>query len=65
MVFASSHLLPEMDQLAEDLVVIGRGRLIAAQPARDFVAAHSRRGSLEDAFLAATAEAAEFRGAAA
>ncbi|MBO0806128.1 MAG: ATP-binding cassette domain-containing protein [Nocardiopsaceae bacterium] len=64
-VFASSHLLSEMTQLAEDLVVIGRGRLIAAQPARDFIAAHARSGSLEDAFLAATAEATEFRGAAA
>lgn len=123
-VFASSHLLSEMAQLAEDLVVIGRGRLIAAQPVRDFVAAHTRsevvaraarsvelaavlkqegaevrmeetdtlvvlgldaddvgtvaaryrlpllelrtrRSSLEDAFLAATADATQFRGVAA
>ncbi|MFF2193909.1 ATP-binding cassette domain-containing protein [Streptomyces sp. NPDC058157] len=123
-VFASSHLLSEMATLAEDLVVIGRGRLIAAQPVEDFVAAHTRsevvvradrpeelaallrqegaqawadasdtltvtgldaervgalaarhrlvvkelrtrRGGLEDALLAATAERARFRGAAA
>ncbi|MFE2875092.1 ATP-binding cassette domain-containing protein [Streptomyces roseus] len=41
-VFASSHLLSEMATLAQDLVVIGRGRLIAAQPVGDFVAAHTR-----------------------
>ncbi|MEU9127595.1 ATP-binding cassette domain-containing protein [Kitasatospora sp. NPDC048540] len=41
-VFASSHLLSEVARLAEDLVVIGRGRLIAAQPVTDFVAAHTR-----------------------
>ncbi|MFI1769769.1 ATP-binding cassette domain-containing protein [Streptomyces sp. NPDC020800] len=123
-VFASSHLLSEMARLAEDLVVIGRGRLIAAQPVEDFVAAHTlsevvvradrsaelaallrqegaqaradesdtlivvgfdadrvgavaaqhqlsvrelrtRRSSLEDAFLAATADLTQFRGAAA
>lgn len=40
-VFASSHLLSEMAQLAEDLVVIGQGRLIAAQPVQEFVAAHT------------------------
>ncbi|ROQ88951.1 ABC-2 type transport system ATP-binding protein [Streptomyces sp. 2132.2] len=122
-VFASSHLLSEMATLAEDLVVIGGGRLIAAQPVEDFVAAHTRsevvvradrsaelgallrqegarawadasgtlvvtgldadrvgavaarhqlavrelrtrRSSLEDAFLAATADRTRFRGAA-
>ncbi|MFE5536305.1 ATP-binding cassette domain-containing protein [Streptomyces sp. NPDC056519] len=123
-VFASSHLLSEMATLAQDLVVIGQGRLIAAQPVGDFVAAHTRsevlvrtdragelaallrqegaqarvdesdtlvvagfdadrvgevaarhrlpvrelrtrRSSLEDAFLAATADLTQFRGAAA
>ncbi|MFJ8165917.1 ATP-binding cassette domain-containing protein [Streptomyces sp. NPDC096136] len=123
-VLVSSHLLSEMVTLAGDLVVIGRGRLIAAQPVEEFVAAHSRsevvvrtdrsdelaallrqegaqawadesdslivtgvdaecvgavaarhqlvvrelctrRSSLEDAFLAATAERTRFRGTAA
>jgi len=41
-VLVSSHLLAEMAATADDLVVIGRGRLIAAQPTRDFVAAHTR-----------------------
>jgi ABC-2 type transport system ATP-binding protein len=36
-VFVSSHLLSEMSQTAEDLVVIGRGRLIAQGSVHDFV----------------------------
>ncbi|MFC7341511.1 ABC transporter ATP-binding protein [Saccharopolyspora griseoalba] len=41
-VFVSSHLLSEMAQLADDLVVIGEGRLLAAEPVADFVDAHTR-----------------------
>lgn len=41
-VFASSHLLSEMALTVDDLVVIGRGRLIAAQPVREFIAAYTR-----------------------
>lgn len=36
-VFVSSHLLAEMAQVADDLVVIGQGRLIFAGAADDFV----------------------------
>jgi ABC-2 type transport system ATP-binding protein len=36
-VFVSSHLLAEMAQLADDLVVVGRGRLITDGPVSDFV----------------------------
>jgi ABC-2 type transport system ATP-binding protein len=36
-VFVSSHLLSEMSQMADDLVVIGRGRLIAQGSVADFV----------------------------
>ena len=36
-VLVSSHLLAEMALMAEDLVVIGRGRLISAGPVHDFV----------------------------
>ncbi|HZG91404.1 MAG TPA: ABC transporter ATP-binding protein [Pseudonocardia sp.] len=36
-VFVSSHLLSEMAQTAEELVVIGRGRLIAQRPTAEFV----------------------------
>ncbi|MER6915006.1 ATP-binding cassette domain-containing protein [Streptomyces sp. NPDC000594] len=37
-VLVSSHLMREMEQTAEELIVIGRGRLIAAQSLRDIVA---------------------------
>lgn len=36
-VLVSSHLLSELASLADDLVVIGDGRLIAAEPVTDFV----------------------------
>ncbi|MFC9627315.1 ABC transporter ATP-binding protein [Streptomyces sp. NPDC056930] len=37
-VFLSSHLMSEMENTADQLVVIGRGRLIAAESVRDFAA---------------------------
>ncbi|WP_371659871.1 ABC transporter ATP-binding protein [Streptomyces sp. NBC_00280] len=37
-VLVSSHLMGEMEQTAEDLIVIGRGRLIAAESLKDFAA---------------------------
>jgi ABC-2 type transport system ATP-binding protein len=40
-VFASSHLLSEMALLADHLVVIGRGRLLADLPMSEFVAQSS------------------------
>jgi len=44
-VFVSSHLLQEMGVLADELVVIGRGRMLANGPVRDFVS-HSGLGSV-------------------
>jgi ABC-2 type transport system ATP-binding protein len=44
-VFVSSHLLSEMALMADQLVVIGRGRLIASGPIGDFVRT-SRRNSV-------------------
>ncbi|MCD9196757.1 ATP-binding cassette domain-containing protein [Aeromicrobium wangtongii] len=44
-VFVSSHLLQEMGVLADQLVVIGRGRMLANGPVRDFVS-HSSLGSV-------------------
>ncbi|MFG2127971.1 ATP-binding cassette domain-containing protein [Streptomyces sp. NPDC048751] len=44
-VFLSSHLMSEMENTADQLVVIGRGRLIAAESLRDF-AARSTRSSV-------------------
>ncbi|MFD8913520.1 ATP-binding cassette domain-containing protein [Streptomyces sp. NPDC059575] len=39
----SSHLMSEMELAADDLVVIGRGRLIAESSMEDFLTAHTTR----------------------
>ena len=41
-VFVSSHLLSEMALMADHLVVIGRGRLIASGPINDFIRGASK-----------------------
>lgn len=41
-VFVSSHLMSEMENTADDLVVIGRGRLIAAESVTEFAARGTR-----------------------
>ncbi|MFB7592095.1 ATP-binding cassette domain-containing protein [Streptomyces sp. NPDC056169] len=43
-VFVSSHLMSEMEHTADDLVVIGRGRLIAAESLAEFAARGSGGG---------------------
>jgi len=45
-VFVSSHLLSEMALMADQLVVIGRGRLIASGPIQDFVKTSRRNAVL-------------------
>ena len=45
-VFVSSHLLSEMALMADQLVVIGRGKLIASGPIEDFVKTSSRNAVL-------------------
>ncbi|MEW2354206.1 ATP-binding cassette domain-containing protein [Spirillospora sp. NPDC029432] len=42
-VFVSSHLMSEMEHTADDLIVIGRGELIAAEPLADFAARGTRQ----------------------
>ncbi|MEO3826309.1 ABC transporter ATP-binding protein [Actinomadura sp. B10D3] len=42
-VFVSSHLMSEMEQTADRLVVIGKGRLIADAPIAEIIARSSRR----------------------
>jgi ABC-2 type transport system ATP-binding protein len=56
-VFLSSHLMAEMAQTAEHLVVIGRGRLIADTGVADIVA----QASQDSAVLVRTPQAAELR----
>lgn len=41
-VLVSSHLLPEMALLADELVVIGRGRMLANGPVADFTRSSAR-----------------------
>src|SRR3954451_20527356 len=56
-ILLSSHLMSEMTLIAEHLIVIGRGRLIAETTVGDIV----RGGStLEDAYLALTRGAVEY-----
>ena len=43
-VFVSSHLLSEMSQMADNLVVIGRGKLITTGTVQDFINAASGTG---------------------
>jgi ABC-2 type transport system ATP-binding protein len=42
-VFVSSHLMSEMQNTADSLIVIGRGRLIAQSTVEEFIAANSQQ----------------------
>ncbi|HMU81656.1 MAG TPA: AAA family ATPase, partial [Microthrixaceae bacterium] len=60
-VLVSSHLIAELARFADDLVVVGGGRLIAAETVESVT---SRTGmSLEDSLLEMTATSAEFASA--
>lgn len=56
-VLVSSHLMSEMQQTADHLVILGQGRLLAEVGLADLVAEY---GTLEDAYLALTARTVEF-----
>jgi ABC-2 type transport system ATP-binding protein len=56
-VLISSHLMSEMQQTADHLIVLGRGRLLADAGLAELVATHD---SLEEAYLALTAGTVEF-----
>jgi len=57
-VFVSSHLISELALMAEHVVVIGQGRLLADAPIADLAA---RAPSLEEAFLALTGASTEYQ----
>src|SRR5580704_4398371 len=57
-VFVSSHLISEVGMMADRLIVIGQGRLLADTTVTELSA---RAGSLEDAFFDLTAEASQYR----
>jgi len=56
-VLVSSHLISEIAQTADQLVVIGRGRLLAQTSVAELAA---RSGSLEEAFFALTEGSIEY-----
>jgi ABC-2 type transport system ATP-binding protein len=56
-IFVSSHLLSEMALMADHLVVIGKGRLIATGPVEDFVS-----GSRSNAVIVRTPDASTLAG---
>ena len=58
-VFISSHLISEVAQTAEELIVIGRGRLLAQTTV---AALSATAGSLEDAFFRLTESAVDYSG---
>ncbi|WP_062290004.1 ABC transporter ATP-binding protein [Demequina phytophila] len=45
-VFLSSHLMSEVQQTADHVIIIGRGRILADAPLHEFVQAHAREGVL-------------------
>jgi ABC-2 type transport system ATP-binding protein len=58
-VLVSSHLISEVAQTADELIVIGQGRLLAQASVAELSAA---AGSLEDAFFTLTQSASEYAG---
>ena len=60
-VLVSSHLLGEVQGLADHVVVVGRGRVVADGTVADLLAA-SGRANLEEAYLELTRDAVEFEG---
>ena len=50
-VFVSSHLLGEISQIADEVVVIDHGRLVVQAATADLIARAPAGGSLEDVFL--------------
>ncbi|MEZ5087617.1 MAG: ATP-binding cassette domain-containing protein [Tessaracoccus sp.] len=58
-VLVSSHMLGEVAQTVDDVVIIARGRTLANAPVSDY---QGDGTTLEDAFFERVAEAGEFRG---
>jgi ABC-2 type transport system ATP-binding protein len=50
-VLVSSHLMGEIEQVADDVVLIHEGRILASEPLRDFVGSDAP-GTLEKRYLA-------------
>jgi ABC-2 type transport system ATP-binding protein len=58
-VLVSSHLMSELQDMADHVVVVGRGRVIADTSLSELLARHG--GRLEQAYLELTRDAVEYR----
>ncbi|HZZ55020.1 MAG TPA: ATP-binding cassette domain-containing protein [Trebonia sp.] len=58
-VLVASHLMRELQDAADHVIVVGHGRVIADSPVAGLV---GRCGSLEDAYLELTRDAVDYRG---
>jgi ABC-2 type transport system ATP-binding protein len=58
-VLVASHLMRELQDAADHVIVVGRGRVIADSAVAGLV---GRWGSLEDAYLSLTSDAVDYRG---
>ena len=58
-VLVASHLMRELQDVADHVIVVGHGRVIADSPVAGLV---GRWGSLEDAYLELTRDAVDYRG---
>ena len=64
-VLVSSHLMSELQDTADHLVVAGRGRVIADATVAELIGESTDPRSLEEAYLRLTRDAVEFHGGAA
>jgi ABC-2 type transport system ATP-binding protein len=64
-VLVSSHLMGELQNCADHLLVIGRGRVIADAPVAELIAGTGRPATLEETYLELTRGSVEFTATAA
>jgi ABC-2 type transport system ATP-binding protein len=58
-VLVASHLMRELQDTADHVVVVGRGRVIADSSVADLI---GRWGSVESAYLSLTRDVVDYRG---
>ncbi len=63
-VFLSSHLISELDQFADELVLIGKGQIVTSGSVDDLMAGAAIGQSLEDRFMDLTADHIDYQASA-
>jgi ABC-2 type transport system ATP-binding protein len=58
-VLVSSHLMSELQEAADHVIIVGRGRVVTDSPVAELLA---RWGSLENAYLTLTKDEVQYRG---